>query len=317
MREAQLRLRLLSLLTTKTRRHEAGKEDRGSSGSIRIWDCRATLHLPEFPCLRHALVPLFDSPFAMASCLERIQTMKVWKIASSVLLILLGFTAGVALRTSPSVKAADPTPPKPLTSVAHDATLNGDGTTGAPLGLANGAVSVAKLSPSRLPSTGQVLGFDGAQLAWKNAPIGGVHVVDSLGHDVGPLVDEEDVLVRSGGLVWILPASVGGFVRAGANGAAIAYLHTTSDCSGTRYLIVGPPGALVAHAAVFSTQLMYAAPPTQQITFHSVEQLVDVDNPDAPTQGCSTGYSNTATVGVRTFVSLSTFGVTPPFHLEF
>ena len=52
-----------------------------------------------------------------------------------------------------------------LTSVAHDATLTGDGTGSSPLGIANGGVTKGKLAASG-GTPGQVLGTDGLDLVW-------------------------------------------------------------------------------------------------------------------------------------------------------
>ena len=59
-----------------------------------------------------------------------------------------------------------------LAAVAHDATLTGDGTSGNPLGLANGAVTKARLAASG-GTVGQVLGTDGTGLIWQSAAGGG------------------------------------------------------------------------------------------------------------------------------------------------
>ena len=120
--------------------------------------------------------------------------MKNINLFTGVLLALVGFCVGVAFNFGPMNTAAQgvsESPPAALKSVAHDATLAGDGTKTAPLGianggvrtpqLANGAVTAPKLSPAAPPTAGQVLGFNGANLAWQNPPVGaGVRVVDSL-----------------------------------------------------------------------------------------------------------------------------------------
>ena len=54
-----------------------------------------------------------------------------------------------------------------LTSVSHDGTLTGDGTSATPLGIATGGVAKAKLAASG-GTSGQVLGTDGTNLAWQN-----------------------------------------------------------------------------------------------------------------------------------------------------
>jgi len=59
-----------------------------------------------------------------------------------------------------------------LQSVAHDATLTGDGTTSAPLGVADGSLTAAKLSASG-SSSGQVLTSDGISVHWQAPSSGG------------------------------------------------------------------------------------------------------------------------------------------------
>jgi len=58
-----------------------------------------------------------------------------------------------------------------LTSVAHDATLMGDGTSGAPLGLADGAVTASKIATSNTASDGDSLTFTPSGLQWQ--PVAG------------------------------------------------------------------------------------------------------------------------------------------------
>ncbi len=60
-----------------------------------------------------------------------------------------------------------------LAAVQHDSTLVGDGTAAAPLGLANGAVTQAKLAAGGTASSGKVLGTDGSSLVWQSAGSGG------------------------------------------------------------------------------------------------------------------------------------------------
>jgi len=68
--------------------------------------------------------------------------MKSWKVVTGALLVLVGFCAGVGLNFT--AVQGDPGDPHPaLKSVAHDRTLAGDGTTSAPLGIANGGVTAS------------------------------------------------------------------------------------------------------------------------------------------------------------------------------
>src|SRR5262249_32312884 len=117
--------------------------------------------------------------------------MKSWKIVGGGLLVLMGFCAGVGLNLLPirSVVHSAPGDPNPaLKSVTHDSTLSGNGTDSSPLGIANGGVSAVKLSTSATPTAGQILGFNGANLAWQNASIGGVRILDANNRFVGALL---------------------------------------------------------------------------------------------------------------------------------
>ncbi len=59
-----------------------------------------------------------------------------------------------------------------LTSVAHDGTLTGNGTTSSPLGIADGGVSTAKISAAG-STAGQVLASDGTHVVWQTPSGGG------------------------------------------------------------------------------------------------------------------------------------------------
>ncbi len=71
-----------------------------------------------------------------------------------------------------------------VTNVQHDATLVGDGTEGAPLGLADAAVTKAKLAPAG-GAAGQVLGTDGAGLLWVTPANGDITSIDAGGGLIG------------------------------------------------------------------------------------------------------------------------------------
>src|SRR5690348_9144637 len=92
-----------------------------------------------------------------------------------------------------------PGEPNPaLKSVAHDATLLGDGTTNAPLGVAN--------------------------------PSNSVRIVDSRGQLVGPFIglgmgSTNETVRRIGENVFIIPVGPNGF----QSSFQVEFLHTTSD----------------------------------------------------------------------------------------
>ena len=241
--------------------------------------------------------------------------MKRINLLAGVLFVLVGFCAGVGFSLfSAKIEAQgrpEP-PPMALKTVEHDATLTGDGTTVAPLGLANGAVTAPKLSAAAVPSVGQVLGFNGANLAWQDAPVGGVRVVDSLGQDVGPLEGTGRVWRHIGTLNFLLTVSTDGFFQFDTT---VLAAHTSGDCSGDRYLTVFG-SALLRRSQNTSTQLFYASDPIQQLTIQSIES-VSLDNPSLPGLCQVLSEPSPAAMGLLAIFNLADLGLTPPFHLEF
>jgi len=243
--------------------------------------------------------------------------MKHGKLVASVLFILIGFCAGVGMNLFPisaTVHGAPGDPNPALKSVAHDATLAGDGTVSAPLGVANGAISAPKLSAAAPPSLGQILGFNGANLAWQDAAVGGVRVVDSMGQVVG-LVTPFGVLRRVNGLTLPLSVTPRGFFGSQQGEAGgMQFIHTSDDCSGPRYLDIG----FVRGAYTFGSRLYYAADPTQQIIQRSLEALDVLPGGDPSQPGFCHPRAPTARIGGPVSVlDLSTLRLEPPFHLEF
>ena len=258
--------------------------------------------------------------------MKNLNPMKSLNRLTAVLFVLVGFCAGVAFNFIPITTAAQgppETPPAALKSVAHDATLAGNGTTAAPLGiasagvrtgqLANGAVTAPKLSAAAPPTAGQVLGFNCAYLAWQNAPVGGVRVVDSRGQDVGPFeqsIGGSFALRRITGFTFALSITKSGFVSGFVN-----FFHMTSDCSGDRFVI--EDGArLVRIAPQINGKLIYAADPLQQITANSLETVTPPADLNMPGH-CSRLNPTPELAGLVTTFDLSTLGLVPPFHLEF
>jgi hypothetical protein len=247
--------------------------------------------------------------------------MKSWKYIVDALLVFAGFCAGVGLNFN-SVHSAPGDPNPALKSVAHNATLAGDGTMTAPLAianagvgtaqLANGGVSAPKLSTSATPSPGQVLGFNGANLAWQNAPVGGgVRVVDSLGNVVGPAIGPGSALRQVGAFLFAISVGKNSFLN-----NSLLFEHTSVDCSGPRY-IPDDGNTMARRSQNNSTKLYYASDPLQQITIHSYESVIAGADPDQPGQCNGPATPSTAFYGSVTTVDLSTLNLTPPFHLEF
>jgi hypothetical protein len=98
---------------------------------------------------------------------------------------------------------------QPLTEVATDSTLTGNGKTTSPLGIKNGSVSTdkiatgavtyTKLGTDNTPQPGQVLSFNGSGLSWQTpsaSPLSNsLRVVDSTGAEIG-LFDGAASLIR-------------------------------------------------------------------------------------------------------------------------
>src|SRR6266853_4011548 len=136
----------------------------------------------------------------------------------------------------------------PLFSVAHDATLTGSGVTNNPLGvasggigtgqLANGAVTLPKLSISGSPATGTVVGYNGSGLAWQAAS-GGAQVVDSVGHSYPvqiTVTGAYGAVWQTGGETFVIPIAT----TTSLSDVSFNLLYSSFDCSGQGYF-QGPP----------------------------------------------------------------------------
>ena len=97
-------------------------------------------------------------------------------------------------------------------AVQHDATLVGDGSAAAPLGLADGAVGKAKLAAAG-GTAGQVLGTDGSGLQWVAVGAGdmtAVNTADGSGLTGGAASGEASLAIAASGVTEAMlgPASV-------------------------------------------------------------------------------------------------------------
>jgi hypothetical protein len=172
-----------------------------------------------------------------------------------------------------------PGEPNPaLKSVAHDATLLGEGTTSSPLGVAN--------------------------------PVGG-RVVDSLGHLVGPFFLPNFAVRQIGEETLAIPVGTNGFRR-----TVFTFFYVSSDCSGTRYL-AEEPDRLVRDSLVAGSRLFYSPAPQQLLTFRSGEVIRPPADPNQPSPCTTFAGPEMFTASPARSIDLALLGLTPPFHLEF
>ena len=128
-----------------------------------------------------------------------------------------------------------------LTSVFHDGTLVGDGTTFAPLGIVNGGVTKDKLSAGG-GSYGQVLGTDGSNLEWQYPTGGGFSLPFSGSTSEGLTALRVEQTMTTGDAVAIY-GQIRSTAGVGVWGATIATGGTTFGVTGSA---ASPDGVGVA-----------------------------------------------------------------------
>ena len=80
--------------------------------------------------------------------------------------------------------------------VASDATLAGDGTSGDPLSVADGAITEPKFAATNSPGTNQVLGWTGSELSWRNQSLSGLFAVNASDPISGDGTSGSPLLIR-------------------------------------------------------------------------------------------------------------------------
>jgi hypothetical protein len=142
-------------------------------------------------------------------------------------------------------------------------------------------------------------------------------VLDATGARVGEVTDIfGDVAFQTGGVIVNV-----GTLRTGFRQAA-SFLHTTTDCSGSRYIQVFDAERLVRNGRVLGTTAYYAIDPIVAVS--AVAQEYSVDDPTTCMAGGETLLPNglccrvmapqTTQVGTTTTIDLSRF--VPPFFAE-
>ncbi|MDQ3181782.1 MAG: hypothetical protein M3Q33_14860 [Acidobacteriota bacterium] len=218
-----------------------------------------------------------------------------------------------------------------LQSVATDSTLTGNGTTTAPLGLANngvstgkiadgavnerkiadGAITTSKLATQNAPQSGQVLTFNGTGLSWQtpaaNNFVRPLRIVDSLGNDVG--IPNMVNNTGYGVAVFRYLESENMFIYFHVNPAGVQeiptyYYSETTDCTGAAYLFNYTND--FAQASIRKGDNVYY--PTGSLQTRNIRSGKVANNPCKLSNFTSEFYS-TATIPV------SNFG-TPPFKLS-
>jgi hypothetical protein len=109
-----------------------------------------------------------------------------------------------------------------LSAVEHDATLVGDGTTASPLGLADAAVTLVKLSPAG-GASGKVLKHTGAGVSWQDDEAGFSLPVSKSGHDD---VNALFTIVNSGGGAAVAAQGHNLAIEGFSNGGEGVYGHS-------------------------------------------------------------------------------------------
>lgn len=145
---------------------------------------------------------------------------------------------------------ADANQPSGLSEVSHDSSLQGEGTPGAPLGLApagvtatriaDGSVNQAKLVVSGIPDPGKVIGTTGLNLEWRTAPGLTLPYADSTSSGLVAL--RVDHLASSGSVMAI---SGNSYSRDGA-GIWGGNYSTSGTTFGVAGVVKSPDGAAVA-----------------------------------------------------------------------
>src|SRR5258708_31669178 len=171
--------------------------------------------------------------------------MRIRRVLAGVSFVILAFSAGIGLNLIQRGRPVLAAPPSSLTSVAHDSSLQGAGTTTSLLGvatggiqtghLATGAVTLPKLGVSGSPATGNVLGYSGSGLTWQPPGTGGLRVVDSVGHSYPYEVNGHSAVLQTPVATFLVPLAVDGIFP----NCCVPVYYTSVDCSSSGQVYYG------------------------------------------------------------------------------
>ncbi len=151
----------------------------------------------------------------------------------------------------------------------------------------------------------------------------GLNVYDSNGRTVGPLMEQNTVVLTVNSQLVILGPNSGntgispqGFTS--EDSSILLFYHTSTDCSGPRYQfsgtlpVTGQVSNATADPSAPGTTLYYPALPSSNLSIASFETFNSGQSVSGPGQ-CTTA-PGTVSVGVTTTYDLSSF--VPPFSVH-
>jgi hypothetical protein len=153
----------------------------------------------------------------------------------------------------------------------------------------------------------------------------GLIVYDSNGQTVGPLIGPNQMVLTVNNQAVLLGTYYGAQISiqgfATIDSSSVAFLHTSADCSGARYLDASglPVNGIVSNSTGIAstsggTTLYYPALPTQPVTLASVENFNSGQSLTGPGQCTSFQPTQINYYGVVTTYDVSSF--VPPFSVH-
>lgn len=134
-------------------------------------------------------------------------------------------------------------------------------------------------------------------------------VIDANGQVIGDAFSTNQVLIQVDRNTQVLtPVYLGGFLTGPPVG--FLYYHTTSDCSGARYLVA----QTLPKSGYLINQVLYFPDTITLVTFHSAEYYDQSMNRLGP--GWCYAGTYTSYAGPVRAIDLGAFGFVPPFSVR-